>query len=231
MTARYVLNTTPYALGQHFGIPVTDNFPPRHNIAPSQPIPIIRQDLRGERELALVRWGFVPGWDRKGEFFKRAMVNIRVESAAEKPSFRNAWRRRHCLLPMNGYYDWLEEGGVKQPYYVTMAEDMPLFCVAGLWEHWLGEDGSEMETAAFLTRNDVWPLTGEIDRMPIFIPPERYEDWLHADELDMRVAEEALKLPQPKLEHWPVSRRVNSWKPDDPSLIEPHREEKQGTLL
>lgn len=231
MNARYVLEESPYAFGEHFGIHVTDNFPPRYNIAPSQPVPVIREGRTGAREMVLMRWGFVPGWDSKGTFFKKSIVNIRSETAGEKPSFRNAWRRRHCLFPMNGFYEWLEEPDGKQPYFISQGEERPLFCVAGLWEHWLGETGSEMETAAFLTREASHPLTQLHDRMPVFVPPELYDDWLHADETDLSAAEALLRLPAPEMVFWPVDRRVNSWKPDDAGLVTPIRPERQGTLL
>lgn len=231
MNTRYVLHEDPYALGEHFSIRVKENFPPRYNIAPSQPVPIIRETRERGRELVLVRWGFVPGWDTQGEFFKRSLVNIRVESAHEKPSFRGAWRRRRCLFPMNGFYEWLDEEGGKQPYLVAASEEMPLFCVAGLWEHWLGADGSEMETAAFLTRDAPYPMTSLHDRMPIFVPPERYADWLDVDETRKDPAPDIIGLEQPDLIYWPVDRRVNSWKPDDSALIEKVDLYKQGSLF
>ncbi|WOI54734.1 SOS response-associated peptidase [Parvularcula sp. LCG005] len=221
MNARYVIKEDPYGLGNHFGIAITNNFPARYNIAPSQPVPIIRQGPDGRREYTLVRWGFVPSWDRAGQMFKRSIVNIRSESAPEKNSFRHAWRRRHCLFPMNGFYEWLDGPDGKQPYLHALAENMPLFSLAGLWEDWLGEDGSEMTTAAFLTRDGIFPLTGEVDRVPVFVPPDRYDDWLHADETDDSLAREIVGLPDPDFIHWPVSQRVNSWKPDDEGLIQP----------
>lgn len=231
MNARYVLDEDPYALGEHFGVRVESNLAPRYNIAPSQPVPIVRAGARGGREWVLVRWGFVPGWDRKGAFFKRAIVNIRSETAAEKPSFRHAWRRRHCLFPMNGFYEWTEEADGKQPFFFALSEDRPLFCLGGLWEHWLGEDGSEMETAAFLTREAPYPLTEGNDRMPVFVPPERYDDWLSTDETDLTGMEDILRLPQPDLVHWPVSRRVNSWKAEGRGLTERIVWGRQQSLL
>ena len=219
MNARYVITETPAGLGEHFGITVRDNFPARYNVAPSQPVPIIALN-KGVRTYGLVRWGFVPAWDRKGSFLKKAIVNVRSETAHEKPSFRNAWRRRHCLFPMNGAYEWLEEGGAKQPYLIARDRRMPLFCLAGLWEEWLGEDGSEMTTAAFLTRDAQGPLRALHHRMPVFVPPDRYDDWLHTDERDDAPARDIVTLPPPDMTWWKVSRRVNSWRPDDPSLTE-----------
>ena len=220
MNARYVLTETPASLGEHFGLRITDNFPARYNIAPSQPVPVIRHGPRDERRYQLVRWGFVPAWDRDGGFLKKAMVNIRSETAAEKPSFRNAWRRRHCLFPMNGAYEWVAEDGAKQPYLMARAPDMPLFCLAGLWEEWMGRGGEEMTTAAFLTRQAEGPITRLHHRMPVVVHADDYDAWLHADETDAREAERIVARPPPPFVWWPVDRRVNSWKPDDPALIE-----------
>lgn len=221
MNARYVFTDDPDTLGHHFGITVTDNFPPRYNIAPSQPVPIIRANRDGTRHYGLVRWGFVPAWDREGNFFKKAIVNIRSETAPEKNSFKHAWRRRHCLFPMNAMYEWVSMADGKQPYCIAFSKEMPLFCLAGLWEHWQGADGSEMETAAFLTRPAEGPLTALHHRIPVFVPPERYDDWLQADDLtDDSVAREIVATTPPQdLIYWPVSRRVNSWKPDDSGLL------------
>lgn len=231
MNARYVLNETPADFGAHFDLPITDNFPARYNIAPSQPVPIIRRGQGGGRAYTLVRWGFVPGWDREGKFFKKALVNIRSESAPEKASFRHAWRRRHCLFPMNGFYEWLPEKDGKQPYFITLTEKAPLFCLAGLWEEWMGPDGAEMTTAAFLTREAVFPLTQLHDRVPVFVPPDRYDDWLEADETDDRVAKGIVTAPSPELTWWPVSRAVNSWKPEGAHLIERITPQHQASLF
>ena len=231
MSARYVLDITPHDFGDHFGIRVTDNFPPRYNIAPSQPVPVIRADRKGGREYALVRWGFVPGWDTKGTFFRKSIAVIRSETAHEKPSFRNAWKRRRCLFPVNGFYEWLDTPDGKQPYFITLGEDRPLFSLAGLWEHWSGEDGGEMETAAFLTRDADDQMRDIHDRVPVIVPQDRYDDWLHRDETDLGAVQEILRLDQPDFTFWPVSRRVNSWKPDDAALIERVEPVTQGELL
>jgi putative SOS response-associated peptidase YedK len=220
MNARYVITETPASMGEHFGIRIGDNFPARYNVAPSQPVPVILLGPKGERRYQLVRWGFVPAWDREGSFLKKAIVNVRSETAADKPSFKNAWRRRHCLFPMNGAYEWLAEEGGKQPYLIAKDRSMPLFSLAGLWEEWLGAGGEEMTTAAFLTRPAMGPLTVLHHRVPVFVPEARYDDWLHADETDTRPAEEIVRLPPPEVTWWRVSRDVNSWKPDHEGLIE-----------
>ncbi|MEE4210513.1 MAG: SOS response-associated peptidase [Parvularcula sp.] len=220
MNARYVFKASPWELGEHFDLAITDNFPLRYNIAPSQPVSVILGE-GGARRYDILRWGFVPGWDKEGKFLKRPVVNIRSESAHEKPMFRHAFRRRHCLFPMNGFYEWREENGVKQPYLLTRGEDLPLFAIAGLYEDWLGEDGSELRTAAFLTR-EAGPATAAIhDRQPVYVAPKDYDRWLLVDELDLEPAFAVLREPAAKFMFWAVDRKVGSWKAEGEQLIRP----------
>jgi putative SOS response-associated peptidase YedK len=220
MNARYVLKASPWELGEHFDLAITDNLPPRFNIAPSQPVSVIVGEAGGRR-YEILRWGFVPAWDRKGTFIKKPVVNIRSETAHEKPMFRNAFRRRHCLFPMNGFYEWREEAGRKQPYLLTRGEDMPLFALAGLYEDWMGEDGSELRTAAFLTRA-AGPDTAAIhDRQPLLVAPQDYGAWLHADETDLDTAFDIIGRPAAKFMFWAVDRKVGSWKAEGETLIRP----------
>lgn len=220
MNARFALKDSPSALGAHFDMPVTDNFPARYNIAPSQPVAVILHE-GGRRRYQLVRWGFVPAWDRDGRFVQKAIVNIRSESAHEKPMFRNAWRRRHCLVPLNGFYEWRTEGGVKQPYFVALGPDAPLFALAGLYEDWTGADGSELRSAAFLTRESEGEVRALHTRTPVVVRPEDYGRWLDADETDDRPGWEIVHADPPDFVFWPVDRRVGSWKVDGEDLMTP----------
>ena len=220
MNARYALKDAPSDLGRHFDTTITDNFPARYNIAPSQPVSVIIGEA-GRRKYEIVRWGFVPSWDREGTWFKKPMINIRSETAHEKPMFRHAWRRRHCLFPLNGFYEWREEGGVKQPYFITTGPDMPLFALAGLYEDWLGADGSELRSAAFLTRASEGEVAQIHRRTPVVVQPEDYGRWLSADELDDGPSWEVIQRPQAPFEFWPVNRRVGSWKEEGASLTLP----------
>lgn len=220
MNARFALKDSPSELGEHFGVPVTDNFPARYNIAPSQPVSVILQE-DGVRRYEIVRWGFVPSWDKEGRWIKKPIVNIRSETAKEKPMFRHAWKRRHCLFPLNGFYEWRVEGGVKQPYFITLGPDMPLFALAGLYEDWLGADGSELRSAAFLTRESEGAVRAIHNRTPVVVAPRHYDLWLDADETDDSRAWEVVKMPQAAYVYWPVDLKVGSWKVDGAELTQP----------
>jgi putative SOS response-associated peptidase YedK len=133
----------------------------------------------GQRHFALVRWGFIPSWVKEVKPGK-PLINARGETVMEKPSFRNAMRRRRCLVPADGYYEWSGAEGRKVPFFVQAA-DKGLFALAGLWEHWMGADGSELETATLMTIAPNAELATIHDRMPVIIAPEDYETWLTGD--------------------------------------------------
>src|SRR6185436_19164584 len=173
----------------------TPDFPPCSYVAPQSPIAIIRAE-RNERHFALVRWGFIPSWVKEIKP-GRPPINARNETLLEKPSFRNAIRRRRCLIPADGYYEWLGDvPGKKIPYFIH-PPNHGLFAFAGLWEHWLGADGSEIETAAIITTapNDV--IAQIYSRMPVVIHPENFAQWLDVKNVEAEEAAQFLK-PAPE---------------------------------
>ena len=141
MCSRYSLTSPPEAVRAYFRYDNEAVFPPRYNIAPSQPVAIVRDTHNGGRELALVRWGLIPSWVKGPREF-RMMINARSETAAEKPSFRAAMRHRRCLVPTDGFYEWTGAAGAKRPHLVRLRECGPMG-MAGIYEHWQGADGSE----------------------------------------------------------------------------------------
>ena len=157
-------------------------------MAPGQPIGVVRME-NGQRHFALVRWGFIPSWVKEVKPGK-PLINARGETVMEKPSFKNAMRRRRCLVPADGYYEWSGAEGRKVPFFVQAA-DKGLFALAGLWEHWMGADGSELETAVLMTIAPNAELATIHDRMPVIIAPEDYETWLTGE------AEDAARLIRP----------------------------------
>ena len=166
-------------------------------MAPQSPIAIIRTQ-NDERHFALVRWGFIPSWVKEIKPGK-PLINARSETLLEKPSFRHAIRRRRCLIPADGYYEWLGDvPGKKTPYFIHRP-DHGLFAFAGLWEHWLGADGSELETAAIITTtpNDV--IAQIYNRMPVIIHPENFAQWLDVKNVE---AEEAAQFLRPAPEDY-----------------------------
>jgi len=155
------------------------DFPPRAHVAPGGPMAIIRVE-QGQRHFALVRWGFIPGWAKEVKPGK-PLINARGETAASKPSFRNAMKRRRCLVPADGFYEWLGDvPGKKIPYFIHRV-DHGLFAFAGLWEHWMGAGGSEIETGVIITTEPNREVSQVHDRMPVVIAPEDHETWLTGD--------------------------------------------------
>jgi putative SOS response-associated peptidase YedK len=219
MCGRYTLVSPPKALRDLFGYEERPNFPPRYNIAPTQPIAIVRL-VDGKRQYALVRWGFLPSWVKDPRAFS-LLINARGESVNEKPAFRAAMKRRRCLLPADGFYEWRAGGPRKQPYFVRAKTGAPL-AFAGLWETWIGPNGEELDTAAIVTTTANRTLASIHGRMPVIVPPETFSLWLDGANVDAMTAS-ALIVPAPEnlLEVFPVSAEVNRAANDSPNLVEP----------
>jgi len=204
------------------------NFPPRYNIAPTQPVPIVRLS-EGRREFALVRWGLIPAWVKDPRGFS-LLFNARGESAAEKPAFRNAMKRRRCLFPADGFYEWKQVGKNKQPYFVRLKGGGPM-AFAGLWESWLGPNGEEVETAAILTTTASRSIAHIHDRMPVIIAPQAFDFWLDPN-VDAEMATSVIApAPDALLESYPVSGAVNRTANDTPDLLAALREEEPEQAL
>jgi putative SOS response-associated peptidase YedK len=222
MCGRYVITSPPAAIRALFGYPEQPNFPPRYNVAPTQPVPIVRLD-EGKRQFALVRWGFIPGWVKDPKSVS-LLINARAESVLDKPAFRNAARRRRCLVPADGFYEWREAGGRKQAYFVRRKDGGP-FAFAGLWETWTGPNGEELDTAAIVTTLANRTLSFIHGRMPVMLPPETFELWLDCAKVDAATAT-ALLMPARDnlLEAYQVSPAVNRVANDSAALIAPYAE-------
>jgi putative SOS response-associated peptidase YedK len=219
MCGRYLITSAPEAFRRLFGYPEQPNFPSRYNVAPTQPVPIVRL-FDGKRQFALVRWGLIPPFVKDPRKFS-LLINARGESVNDKPAFRNAMRRRRCLFPADGFYEWKDEGGRKRPYVVRPKDGAPI-AFAGLWETWMGPNGEEMETAAIITKPADRELTHLHDRMPVIVSPDAFDFWLDSSKVDATTAA-ALFAPGRAglLEAYAVSPAVNSAANDGPQLIEP----------
>jgi len=221
MCGRYAITTAPEAIRQLFAYLEQPNFPPRYNVAPTQPVPIVRM-VEGKRQLALVRWGLIPAWVKDPRAFS-LVINARGESVLDKPAFRNAMKRRRCLFPADGFYEWKRNGERKQPYFVRLKSGQPM-AFAGLWESWMGPNGEQMETAAIVTTTASRSIAYIHDRMPVIVPPDAFDFWLdpHVD------GEMATAVVQPAkdalIEAYEVSSAVNRTANDSPLLVEPLRE-------
>jgi putative SOS response-associated peptidase YedK len=181
MCSRYFLDADGNVIAYTFNVPVHDRIRRRFNIAPTQEAPVVRVDGAGRREVAMLRWGLVPSWAQDPSIGNR-MINARSETAAEKPSFRNAFRSRRCAVPATGFFEWKGEPGRKQPFAITAA-DQPLFAFAGLWERWHDRsqpDAPAVETFTILTTDANSPVAAIHDRMPVILPADRVEAWLTA---------------------------------------------------
>jgi putative SOS response-associated peptidase YedK len=168
------------------------DYPPRYNIAPTKPVAIVRIGADGQRELALVRWGLIPGWVKQPDEFA-TLVNARAETAMDKPSFKAALRHRRCIVPADGYYEWTGKSGARRPHLIRPATDASLMGFAGLWEHWMGADGSEMETMVILTVPANARISPIHDRMPAILVGEAHDAWLDVRGVRGREALDLLK--------------------------------------
>ena len=218
MCGRYRLTAKERHLRDHFGLDEDPSWAPRYNIAPSQRVPIIRQDAKGpKRNFHLVSWGLIPYWAKDPSIgFKT--INSMSETAAEKPAFRDAMRRRRCLVPADAFYEWKKLGPKeKQPYSFGMKDDST-FAFAGLWEHWRDPANASavVETCTILTTKPNLLVADVHDRMPVMLKAEDYDLWLDPGMTDaMRVAD-CLKPFDPRLmKKYPVGTRVNRAENDD----------------
>jgi putative SOS response-associated peptidase YedK len=219
MCGRYAITTAPEAIRRLFGYPEQPNFPPRHNVAPTQPIPIVRL-AEGKRQFALVRWGLLPAWVKDPKTFT-LLINARGESVNDKPAFRNAMKYRRCLIPADGFFEWKVEGKIKRPFFVYRKDHAP-FAFAGLWESWMGPNGEEMESAAIVTTR-ASPSIGHIHhRMPVILEPDQFDMWLDTKNVDAQTAAQLIApLADNKVAAHEISPRVNRVVNDTPDLLDP----------
>lgn len=217
MCGRYALNAPPAELINQFGLDRCAEFSARYNISPGTDIPVIRHSPDGRRVLHLLRWGLVPHW-AKDPSVGAKLNNARAESVAAKPSFRDAYRRRRCLIPADGFYEWKRSGRVKQPFFISPKSGEPL-AMAGLWESWRAADGSILRSCAVITTTGNALMLPIHDRMPVLVAPKFWQAWLAGP------AEEITDLLRPAppdpLQAWPVDSRVGRCEFDDAGLIRP----------
>lgn len=221
MCGRYTLKTTSEVVADQFHFEELSDLKPRYNIAPSQQVLAVRENSGStSREGVMLKWGLLPSW-AKDPSLGMKLMNARVETVAEKPSFRKAFRQRRCLVLADGFYEWQKDGKVKQPYYIRMRDERP-FAFAGLWEHWIDDEGKVLETCALLT-TEPNELMGPIHhRMPVILNVEGYDDWLDPNlQTVERLTPLLQSYPAEEMMAYPVGRLVNNARFDDPRCIEP----------
>jgi putative SOS response-associated peptidase YedK len=221
MCGRYTLTTTVEVLRAVFGVegPAPD-LPPRWNVAPTQPVTVLVLTNERQRALRALRWGLVPSWAKDPAIGNR-MINARAETLAEKPSFRDALRRRRCLVLADGFYEWRKDRARKVPVHIR-PKDGSVLTFAGLWDRWTSPSGEVIESCAIVTcgAND---LIGAFhDRMPVIVPPEQRDRWLAPEPLEPEaLADLLVAYPSDLLEIREASPGVNSPANEGPELAGP----------
>lgn len=222
MCGRFALARAPEALQADFDLVATPSHPPRYNIAPATPILAIRAP-GGQRRADLLHWGLIPHWAKQSKL-GYATINARAETAATAPSFRVPLRRRRCLIPADGFYEWQTRPGskVKQPYYIARADGAPL-AMAGLWDQWRDPQGTTVIESCSILVTAADPRLAPIHpRMPVLLDPDAFAAWLDPAPREPHQLQPLLRpYPGERLRICPVSRRVGNPRQDDPGLIEP----------
>jgi putative SOS response-associated peptidase YedK len=226
MCSRYFLDDDGNVIAYTFRVPLREPIRRRFNIAPTQVAPVVRVGADGERELAMLRWGLVPFWAKDLSAGNR-MINARCETVAEKPAFREALKKRRCIVPASGFFEWTGSAGHRIPHAITV-EGCPLVAMAGLWECWKDAGGAPVETFTILTTEANGFMSALHDRMPAILPPENIDDWLEGP------TENACRLIRPyddaPMRERTVSRLLNS--PDNESeALFRMAEPRTGNLL
>ena len=216
MCGRFAFYSPAEATAALFNVAAAVDFAPRYNIAPTQDIAAIRDNADGDRELVQLHWGLVPFWAKDPAIGNR-MINARAETVAEKPAFRAAYRRRRCVVLADGFYEWRREGSTKTPYFISLASGEP-FALAGLWEHWKDKTSDlELQSATLIT-TEANPFMASLHhRMPVVLEPGPADEWLAGSESLLENYHDQV----PRLQAWPVDRRVNNARNEGEDLVEP----------
>lgn len=225
MCGRYVLQADQKMVADRFGATVSDaglwTWEPRYNITPTTVVPTIARDGFGAHKLVPMRWGLHPHW-RKEPPQGRPLFNARVETAAEKPSFRTPWRRRRALIPATHWYEWTGEQGGKIPWCIKPEVDpqeSAVFAFAGLWDQWRVDEGISLLSCTILTMDSDGPVQRLHHRMPVRLPEANWDAWLNPEVKADAVMEAALSAED--LIFWEVERAVNSNRASGSALITP----------
>ena len=195
MCSSFTLTSDPETVRAYFRYQNPAQFPPRQRIAPTEPVIIVREAEANRRSAVLVRWGLIPHWVKDPDDFS-LIINARAETLAEKPSFRTSLAHKRCLIPASGFYEWSGEKGKRVKHNIKKENQGPI-AFAGLWDHWMGADGSEFESAAIITvaaNEDIAPYH---HRMPAIIAPEDFDVWLDVKNVRAKDAQKLLK-PAPE---------------------------------
>jgi putative SOS response-associated peptidase YedK len=233
MCGRTALTATPEDLREAFGLDETPRLAPHYNIPPSQPVAAVRvlRDAPG-RKMELLRWGLVPAWSEDAKIGHKLAL-ARVETVASTPAFRDALRRRRCLVVVDGFYEWKRDGEKASQPFLVRREDQAPFALAGIWERWTSRDGEIVESCAILTQPSRPPVDDIHDRMPLVLEPAAWDPWLDPALTDAGALAPLLETRSPALVAVSVSKHVNDPRHDDAACFEPAAPEPplQGSLF
>ena len=242
MCGRYALNISgdDLALEYNANNPVSSYIASNWNISPTTTIPFINESKNkaSSRGITLAAWGLIPSWAKDSSRQVNA-INARVETISEKPTFREAFKSRRCLVPVSGYYEWATELGQyrpKQPFFISNKESKTL-AIAGIYEEWINpESNQSLTTAAIITRSAVGVVAPIHNRMPVILPRQLWDTWLNPDQLSKSEVEDylhMLDLPKPdeQLRFWPVTDEVNNARNSGPALAHPIALPESETLF
>jgi len=234
MCGRFARRSTQEVLADWFGVELEDMpwFAPSYNVAPQSTQPVVRLNHdTGKPEFALMRWGLVPYW-AKDPKVGYTTINARSEEVATKPLYRDAVKKRRCLVPADAFYEWQKHGGkAKKPFAFGLQSREP-YAFAGLWERWKPKEGDPLETFTILT-TDPNELAEQVhDRMPVILEPKDYERWMEPGDPARPPIDLLRPLPAEKMRSWPVNERVGNTKNDEAELLNPCEPEDpaQGSL-
>ncbi len=219
MCGRFTLRQPAERIAREFQLAEVPAIEARYNIAPTQSVLAIRQSPDG-REASMFKWGLIPSWAKDAAIGSK-LINARSETVDEKPSYREAFKRRRAIIPVDGFYEWAHTGNKKQPYYFHFKDDR-LFGFAGLWEKWRTPDGESLESCSILTTEANEVLSTVHDRMPVILDPEAYDLWLDEDERKQELRKELLcPFPGSEMIAYPVSTLINSPQHQGEELVRP----------
>ncbi len=211
MCGRFALEASARQLADYYDVETPELYVKRYNIPPTTPVL-----AKTEQALTFFSWGLVPGWAKDVSIGNR-MFNARAETVAEKPSFRHAFKRRRCLVPATGFYEWKVEAGGKQPYFCHLGHR--LFSFAGIWEHWHDAMGNELQSCAILTTDSVGEMQSIHHRMPVVIGKQHHALWMDHSTEKIEGAMECIAQLEDGFEIYPVSKKVNSAANDSADLV------------
>lgn len=221
MCGRYTQTATAKVIAQQFGVPEPPLFKPRYNIAPTQPVAVVRLEPdTSTRTLVMLRWGLIPSWAKDSRIGNQC-INAKAETVAEKPAFRSSFSKRRCLVIADGFYEWKPERQHKQPFYISMKDRQP-FAFAGLWARWEPPEADPIESCTTITTDPNDLLASIHNRMPVILDPMAYECWLDPTFRNPDFLKSVLRpFPADQMMAVAVSTLVNSPKHDVPQCLEP----------